>query len=101
MSEPAPRPGTADVFALLRADIDQRAEIGWKTYGRPLETFNGRNPAQDAYEEALDLAVYLRQLLEERAVMLDLLRAALRVLPRGQASEAITRTLGADPGTWR
>lgn len=86
----------------LRAEALRFVQVlDLKTYGRPLETFNGRNPAQDAYEEALDLAVYLRQLLEERAVMLDLLRDALRVLPRGRAAEAITRTLGADPGAWR
>ena len=101
MSEPMPRPGTANVFALLRADIDAREAVGRETYGRLLETFNGRNSARDAYEEALDLAVYLRQLLEERAVMLDLLRDALRVLPRGQAAQRITATLGEDPEAWR
>lgn len=35
-------------------------------YGVPLTTGNGRDALRDAYEESLDLAVYLRQAIEER-----------------------------------
>ena len=34
-------------------------------YGEPLTTGNGRDALRDAYEEALDLCLYLRQALEE------------------------------------
>lgn len=33
---------------------------------RPLQAHNGRDPLVDAYQEALDLVVYLRQAIEER-----------------------------------
>ena len=42
------------------------AEMGKQKYGHYLETDNGRNALQDAYEEALDMCMYLKQkLLEE------------------------------------
>lgn len=54
------------VFPALMEDIEARNEKGRLTYGRDLETFNGRDALRDAYEEALDLAVYLKQALMER-----------------------------------
>lgn len=50
---------------LVIKDLEKRREIGIQTYGTPLQAFNGRNGLLDAYEEALDLCVYLRQCLEE------------------------------------
>jgi hypothetical protein len=38
-----------------------RKEQGIKKYGTALQPFNGRSALQDAYEEVLDLAQYLRQ----------------------------------------
>ena len=70
MTEPMPRPGHANIFDLAREVLEQRAKQGMETYGRPLETFNGRNPARDALEEAADQFVYLIQLCEEREKML-------------------------------
>jgi len=46
-------------------DMAERHAVGTKRYGTPLQAFNGRNVLQDAYEEALDLCVYLRQALAE------------------------------------
>ena len=40
--------------------------MGIEKYETPLQTFNGRDGLVDAYQEALDLCVYLRQVLEER-----------------------------------
>jgi hypothetical protein len=37
-----------------------------RQYGERLAAHNGRDALQDAYEEALDLALYLRQALAER-----------------------------------
>lgn len=54
------------VAPLVVADIRARIRIGTKEYGEPLKTFNGRDALWDAYEEVLDLALYLRQAIEER-----------------------------------
>lgn len=70
MTEPMPRPGHANIFDLAREVLEQRAKQGMETYGRPLESFNGRNPARDALEEAADQFVYLVQLCEEREKMI-------------------------------
>jgi hypothetical protein len=67
--QPLPTAGRVDVTPLVIADLQARTEGGIRTYGRPLQTFNGRSALRDAYEEALDLAQYLKQLLlEEEAV---------------------------------
>lgn len=46
--------------------IDRRKEHGIKTYGTALQAFNGRDALRDAYEEAIDLVMYLAQMLVER-----------------------------------
>jgi len=53
------------VWNLVIADMRERNREGRKKYGTPLQAGNGRNALVDAYQEALDLAVYLRQLIEE------------------------------------
>jgi hypothetical protein len=50
------------------ADIEARVAKGTKEYGEPLTSHNGRDALWDAYEEALDLAMYLRQAIEERDI---------------------------------
>lgn len=65
--EPEPRPGARDVWPLVIADMHARNMEGCARYGTPLQTNNGRDALVDAYQEALDLAVYLRQLIEERS----------------------------------
>lgn len=64
--EPKPIVGRVDVWPLVIADMKERNEVGSKKYGTPLQTHNGRDPLIDAYQEALDLVVYLRQAIEER-----------------------------------
>lgn len=61
---PAPNAGTP-IWELVIADMRERDQIGRERYGTPLQAHNGRDALQDAYEEALDLAVYLRQAIEE------------------------------------
>jgi hypothetical protein len=46
--------------------MKDRREMGIKKYGVPLQTNNGRDALIDAYQELLDLLVYLRQEIEER-----------------------------------
>lgn len=48
------------------ADMAARIAKGAAEYGEPLTTGNGRDALQDAYEEALDLALYLKQAIMER-----------------------------------
>lgn len=54
------------VHELVRADLLSRLEFGVAKYGTELRPRNGRNALRDAYEEVLDMAVYLRQALWEQ-----------------------------------
>lgn len=54
------------IVDMAHADLDARREAGIATYGVELRARNGRDALRDAYEEALDLACYLRQALAER-----------------------------------
>lgn len=65
--QPAPvlREGV-DVQSLVIADVEARREMGIAKYGTPLQAHNGRDALMDAYQEALDLACYLRQAIAER-----------------------------------
>jgi hypothetical protein len=51
---------------LVREDLVARERLGTQRYGTPLYPHNGRDALQDAYEEALDLACYLKQAMLER-----------------------------------
>lgn len=64
---PAARPESEDIADVVCADIQKRKELGTAKYGVPLRANNGRDALKDAYEEALDLAQYLRQAMEELA----------------------------------
>lgn len=63
LPQPNARPAIQDLVA---ADIEARRELGIKRYGTALQGFNGRDALRDAYEESLDLAMYLRQAIYER-----------------------------------
>jgi hypothetical protein len=49
-----------DIQSMVVADIIQRRQVGIERYGTALQAHNGRDMLRDAYEEALDLAIYLR-----------------------------------------
>lgn len=51
---------------MVIADIETRKQFGIAKYGTALQAGNGRDMLLDAYEEALDLVIYLRGALEER-----------------------------------
>jgi len=66
---PQPPPVQNDgtpVWDLVITDMRARKEFGGRKYGTYLQAFNGRDALMDAYQEALDLCVYLRQAIEER-----------------------------------
>jgi len=65
--EPAPiKNKFPAVWDLVYADIIERDKKGKEKYGTRLQPFNGRNVLIDAYQEALDLVVYLRQAIFEK-----------------------------------
>jgi hypothetical protein len=51
---------------LVIEDIEARKKVGIERYGTVLQPHNGRSALLDAYQEALDLCQYLRQLLYEQ-----------------------------------
>lgn len=66
--EPAPRAPTGfaiDCWPAVIEDMKARNAFGAKKYGTPLQPFNGRNALVDAYQECLDLCVYLKQRILE------------------------------------
>jgi hypothetical protein len=72
--EPPPQPTAGQaIWSLVLRDMLDRHEAGVAKYGTPLTADNGRDALVDAYQEALDLCVYLRQEIERRkAVLLSL-----------------------------
>lgn len=65
--QPPPKPNALPaVWSLVIADMSERDTTGRARYGTPLQAHNGRDALVDAYQEALDLVVYLRQAIAER-----------------------------------
>lgn len=65
--QPAPKPNDMpESWHLVIKDMLERDQFGWKKYGVHLQPNNGRDALKDAYQEALDLAVYLRTAIYER-----------------------------------
>lgn len=50
----------------VMAYIERRKQVGISRYGTALQPFNGRDALVDAFEEVIDLAQYLGQLIIER-----------------------------------
>ena len=84
--EPAPTPTMHD---LVITDMASRKQFGLAKYGTPLQAGNGRDPLKDAYEEALDLTVYLRQELEERQAERDRIAQSPRENEFGPGAGAV------------
>lgn len=76
----------ASIFDLLKLDLDERDRLGWEQYHKPLLVNDGRDSLRDAYEECLDLCVYLRKALNERDSYAHVLEAVQRHLKPGGAS---------------
>lgn len=49
-----------DVFAQVKADLDGRNALGRLTYGGELDPHDKRDWLINAYQEALDLCIYLK-----------------------------------------
>lgn len=81
--QPLPQPGKTDVTEALIALLRERQQRGIETYGRTLETWNGRNSPRDALEEQIDSIQYTFQWCDERA---DLLAELDRLRPIAEAA---------------
>ena len=69
LNDPQPPPAESPhpaVWDLVRKDMRGRDRAGRERYGTRLRPHNGRDALVDAYQEALDLCVYLRQAIYER-----------------------------------
>lgn len=55
-----------DIWQMVLIDMEARRVLGIHKYGTAVYSNNGRDALMDAYEEALDMCVYLRQAIEER-----------------------------------
>lgn len=55
-----------DIQSQVIADIEARRQVGIGRYGSALQPLNGRDTLLDAYEEFMDLTIYLRSVLTER-----------------------------------
>jgi hypothetical protein len=64
--EPPPKEGQRPVAEVVLRDLQERIQMGESKYGMKLKTFNGRNALWDAYQECLDMALYLRQAIMEQ-----------------------------------
>ncbi len=63
--EPLSRPGKENVLPAVINDFKTRDVVGRKKYGTTLQTHNGRDSLNDAYQEACDLVMYLKQAVLE------------------------------------
>jgi hypothetical protein len=91
-------------YARVIADIVARKEIGLKRYGTLLQAFNGRDALLDAYQEALDMCQYLRQVVEEGQTWIHVtygnalrMTLHLRTMIEDRANEAGNVTALGDP----
>src|SRR3990172_7491558 len=67
LEQPAPQANAEPaIWDLVMADMAARDKVGLERYGVRLQPHNGRDALKDAYAEALDLCVYLRQAIYER-----------------------------------
>lgn len=56
-----------DTWSMVIEDMKERRDMGFVKYGSMLFPNNGRKNLIDAYQEALDLAVYLKNEIREQA----------------------------------
>lgn len=91
-SQPLPIPASGPpIHDLVAADMLARKELGIRRYEQPLSAFNGRSALRDLYEELLDAAAYIRQLIEEDETDTDvaIVRLMAQVSEQKQRADAL------------
>ena len=66
--QPRPKGSGRDIADMVVDDIAARKRFGVEKYGEPLRAFNGRDGMTDAYQEAIDLVLYLKKVIVENRV---------------------------------
>lgn len=73
--QPMPTAGRQDVppavYEAFNATLIRQDRKGRQKYGTPLQTHNGRDAGEDAWQELVDLAQYLTQLRLEHTDALE------------------------------
>lgn len=94
-NNPAPTKNDTEPIVIgVTRDIIQRAVESRAHYGTYLQAFNGRNAVQDAYEEAIDLTMYLKQMLVERKAMLEIIAQLIEALKEARTHIVAPPTSG-------
>jgi hypothetical protein len=78
---------------MVIADIEERKKVGIQRYGTVLQPFNGRSALWDAYQEALDLCQYLRQLIYEEDHSKNWVHELKRKVAMARVNAAVTNKL--------
>lgn len=81
--QPLPTPGQTNVQEALAAALLERMQYGIEKYGSPLETFNGRDPIRDVWEELVDALTYMTQVRLERGDILPGMKPGATVRTAG------------------
>lgn len=81
------------VVTALLGDMAERDQLGRERYGVPLTAHNGRDHLVDAYQEMLDLAVYLRAAMVERNLTAPGLDETRIIIERGREADAAIRAM--------
>lgn len=93
--QPPPKTNNNEpVWNLVVRDMQDRDKLGYERYGTRLQAFNGRNSQVDAYQEVLDLSVYLRQSIEERSKMVEVLKHYASNESNGLLARELLSSLG-------
>lgn len=93
--QPLPVVNTNPVIqGLVRDDLVEREKVGISRYGNGLQAENSRDMLLDAYEEALDLTVYLRGEREERRIRHELTVELTQILERVFPPEGVAPSGG-------
>lgn len=83
-TQPLPKPVDGPIMhEVVISALEERLAIGIRRYGQPLRAFNGRDAAQDAFEEVLDLSVYLAQVREEMKELREIVAEVVMVCSMG------------------
>lgn len=94
LNDPQPKPVNQrgpKIFPLVIQDLQDRDVLGQQTYNAELHAIDGRDHLVDGYQECLDMAVYLRQEIEERKILrveINRLRKVLETIAGGAEDAA-------------
>ena len=89
VDQPVPTPNERpSIQSLVRQDLEEREQVGIQRYGTALQAHNGRDALVDAYQEALDLACYVRQAIEEKISETSLVEAYREGMRAGRLEAA-------------